>query len=158
MFPKKIGLVLASRIQWLDAVQGLGENLAATVGFDEDGRFAVGMALREGLNNAILHGNRKDESKLVEVTFLIHEDRLEIRVKDEGRGFDKGKLPDPLAEENRLKSSGRGVFLIKSFMDEVDLERASQQGGEVRMSKWLPGKRPGGARPGPSAGGRGSGA
>ena len=143
MTPEPVRLVLASRIVWLDVVQTIAEDLASLVGLDEDGRFAVSMALREGVNNAIVHGNRRDETKEIEVVLVPHSDRLEIRIKDEGTGFDHQGLPDPLSPQNLLASSGRGVFLIKSYMDDVDLSRAGAPGGEIRMSKWLPGAAPG---------------
>jgi serine/threonine-protein kinase RsbW len=147
MPPPTIGLTLSSRVDWLDVAQSLGEDLAVLVGFDEDARFAVGMALREALNNAILHGNRRDESKQVSIVFVAHDDRLEVSVRDQGAGFDPRGLPDPLAEQNLLKPSGRGIFLMRSYMDEVDLSRAREPGATVRMVKRLLGPRAAPARP-----------
>ena len=135
MRPRIVQLVLDSRVEWLDAVQGLGEDLGLTLDFDEDERFAVAMALREGVNNAIEHGNRHDGAKRIDVQFLLHRDRLEIRIRDEGQGFDPGRLPDPLLPQNLLSSSGRGVFLMRNYMDELDLSRTSRRGGEIRMFK-----------------------
>lgn len=139
MDPERIRIVFRSNVMWLEAVQGVAEDLGQRVGFDDDGRFAISMALREGINNAIIHGNRRDASKDVEIEFWVHEDRLEIRIRDEGRGFDRAKLPDPLQPQNLLRPSGRGVFLIKHYMDTVDLAHSARRGGEIRMIKWLPG-------------------
>ena len=135
MHSETVRRVLDSRVEWLDAVQGLGEDLALALGLDEDERFAVAMALREGVNNAVEHGNRHDPTKRIEVQFLLHPDGLEIRIRDEGTGFDAGSLPDPLLPQNLLSSSGRGVFLMRNYMDELDLSRTSCRGGEIRMFK-----------------------
>ena len=140
MDPERTCIIFRSNVMWLEAVQGVAEDLGLRLGFDDDGRFAISMALREGINNAIIHGNQRDASKAVEVEFLSYEDRLEIRVRDEGRGFDRAKLPDPLDPQNLLRPSGRGVFLIKHYMDTVDLARSARRGGEIRMIKWLPGR------------------
>ena len=138
----QIRLALSSRVVWLDLVQGLAEDLGAQAGLGEDERFALSMSLREGVNNAILHGNRKDEAKLVEVLFVLHPDRLEVRIRDEGPGFDPSQLPDPVAPQNLYRASGRGVFLMRNYMDEVDLSAAGRRGGEIRLIKWLPGAAP----------------
>jgi serine/threonine-protein kinase RsbW len=99
----------------------------------------VGVAVRESVINAIKHGNAGDERKRVHVEFTpLDVDRpagISIRVRDEGPGFDPDALPDPLAPENMLKSSGRGIFLIRSFMDELVLRRAPEGGMEVFMVK-----------------------
>jgi len=136
MAPERIRLVFRSHVVWLDVVQGIADDVGVRVGFDEDQRFAVAMALREGVNNAIVHGNKRDGSKNVEVEFLTHDDRLEVRIRDQGPGFDVNGLPDPLAPQNLMSPGGRGVFLIRHYMDSVDLERAACVGGEIRMIKW----------------------
>jgi serine/threonine-protein kinase RsbW len=98
----------------------------------------VGVAVRESVINAIKHGNQNDHRKLVEVEFLSNlspEGALTIAVRDQGKGFDPENLADPLAPENVLKSSGRGIFLMRSFMDDVSLRRMPEGGMEVRMVK-----------------------
>jgi serine/threonine-protein kinase RsbW len=99
----------------------------------------VGVAVRESVVNAIKHGNQGDESKRVVVEFTpvpSHDPQeLVIRVEDEGEGFDPEELADPLAPENILKSSGRGIFLIRNFMDEVQLQRGQTRGMQIRMVK-----------------------
>ena len=98
----------------------------------------VGVAVRESVINAIKHGNAHDERKHVHVEFTMLDSDppgLAISVRDEGTGFDPTSIPDCLATDNLLKSSGRGIFLIRSFMDELVLQRAPEGGMEVRMVK-----------------------
>src|SRR5690606_14967406 len=107
----------------------------------------VGVAVRESVINAMKHGNRGDDRKLVTVEFsLVPEDdgtNLVILVKDQGEGFEPEAVADPLAPDNILTSSGRGIFFMRSFMDEVDWYRAPEGGMEVRMVKRLPVAQPG---------------
>ena len=93
------------------------------------------MAVREAITNAIVHGNREDEAKEVEVTFNCLEHELEIEVKDQGKGFDPADVPDPTDPANILKTSGRGIFLMRSFMDEVKWLMRPDGGTTVRMVK-----------------------
>ena len=95
------------------------------------------MSVREAVVNAIQHGNQEDESKRVEVRFVMSPDHLVISVSDQGSGFDETKIPDPLAPQNLLKSSGRGVFYIRSLMDEVEYRCSTGYGFEVKMQKKL---------------------
>ena len=107
------------------------------VGFDQDGRYRVSLSVTESVTNAILHGNTEVADKKVGVQFTISMDRLIIRVQDEGRGFDEGRLPDPLDPGNILKTSGRGIFYVRSFMDDVQYRRLPEGGWEIRMEKML---------------------
>jgi serine/threonine-protein kinase RsbW len=122
----------------LDFVQIVTEHVARYAGLDEESRHWLTVAIRESVINAIKHGNRNDESKLVFVDFDTTDARdgaaLEIRVRDQGEGFDPTTLPDPLAPENLLKTSGRGIFLMRAFMDEVRF-RGLEPGTEVTMLK-----------------------
>ena len=93
------------------------------------------MAVREAVTNAIVHGNQEDEAKKVEVTFNCLEHTLEIEVKDQGEGFDPTAVPDPTDPANILKTSGRGIFLMKTFMDEVDWLARPEGGTKVRLVK-----------------------
>jgi serine/threonine-protein kinase RsbW len=108
------------------------------VGFDEDAAHYMSVAVRESVVNAMKHGNKSDESKRVAIDFTIHTDGLEIQVKDEGAGFDPALVPDPVAEENLLKAYGRGIFFMRSFMDEVAYSFPKRGGTLVRMLKKLP--------------------
>jgi serine/threonine-protein kinase RsbW len=128
-----------STFEMLDFVQVVSDHLGRLAGLDDDAVHWVGVAVRESVINAIKHGNAGDEQKRVHVEFApLDRDSpggLSVRVRDEGRGFDPSLLPDPLAPENLLKSSGRGIFLIRSFMDEVTLQPSPLGGMEVMMVK-----------------------
>ena len=129
-----------STFEMLDFVQVVSDHVARMAGLDEEARHWVNVAVRESVINAIKHGNANDERKRVHVEFTPFQapqlpQGIVIRVRDEGPGFDPATLPDPLAPENLLKASGRGIFLIRSFMDEVDLRRLPEGGMEIRMTK-----------------------
>lgn len=128
-----------STFEMLDLVQVVSDHIARLAGLDEDARHWVNVAVRESVINAIKHGNRNDTGKRVHVEFApIEADSPQgvvIRVRDEGPGFDPEEVPDPLAPENLLKGSGRGIFLIRSFMDEMVLQRAAEGGMEMVMVK-----------------------
>jgi serine/threonine-protein kinase RsbW len=127
-----------STYEMLDFVQVASDHLGRLAGLDEEALHWVGVAVRESVINAIKHGNKGDELKQVHVEFTRLDGRpsgLLIRVRDEGPGFDPETVSDPLAPENLLKASGRGIFLIRSFMDEMVLQRAPQGGMEVVMVK-----------------------
>jgi serine/threonine-protein kinase RsbW len=123
----------------LDFVQVASDHLGRLAGLDDDALHWVGVALRETVINAIKHGNRDDEQKHVYVEFTPLSNStpsgIAIRVRDEGTGFDPENIPDPLAPENVLKASGRGIFIIRTFMDEMVLQRAPEGGMEVVMVK-----------------------
>ncbi len=136
-------LEFTSAFEMLDFVQVATEHLARSVGLDDDARHWVSVAIRESVINAIKHGNRNDASKHVFVDLETEgASALTIRVRDQGEGFDPEEIADPLAPENILKASGRGIFLIRNFMDNVELRRHPQGGMEVRMTKRA---QPGGA-------------
>ena len=93
------------------------------------------MAVREAVTNAMVHGNQEDEAKSVEVIFNCHENELEVEVRDQGEGFEPGDVPDPTNPENLLKTSGRGIFLMRTFMDEIEWRSRPEGGTIVRMTK-----------------------
>ena len=133
-----VRLDFGSTFEMLDFVQVVTDHVGRLSGLDDDAVHWLGVAVRESVINAIKHGNAEDEDKRVHVEFSPLErgaPGLSVRVRDEGAGFDPSILPDPLAPENILKSSGRGIFLIRSFMDEVVLRPAPEGGMEVRMTK-----------------------
>jgi serine/threonine-protein kinase RsbW len=123
----------------VDFVQTVSDHIGRLVGLDDDALHWVGVAVRESVINAIKHGNAGDQRKRVYVEFtpLDRESPpgMAIRIRDEGPGFDPAKVPDPLHPDNLLKASGRGIFLIRSFMDELRLQPAAEGGMEVVMVK-----------------------
>ena len=139
---QKIRLEFTSTVEMLDVVQVVSDHLGRTLGLDEDAIHWVGVAIRESVINAIKHGNRHDVSKHVFVEFDSApgggEPGLVVSVRDQGEGFDPETVGNPLQTDNLLKSNGRGIFLIRNFMDAVSLYRAPQGGMEVRMVKRLP--------------------
>jgi serine/threonine-protein kinase RsbW len=137
---KTVCLDFYSTYEMLDFVQVASDHLGRMAGLDDDALHWVGVAVRESVINAIKHGNRNDTGKRVHVEFTPLESSeaprgVLIRVRDEGPGFDPAEVPDPLAPENLLKGSGRGIFLIRSFMDEMVLQRAAEGGMEMVMVK-----------------------
>ena len=134
-----VRLQIHSNFDLLDFVQVVSDRMAQLAGLDEDAIHWIGVAVRESVINAIKHGNREDHGKLVTVEFTfapsVNPRELIVRVIDQGEGFDPEEVADPLAPENILKSSGRGIFFMRSFMDDVTLKRASEGGMEVRMVK-----------------------
>jgi serine/threonine-protein kinase RsbW len=131
----KIEVSIGSALEYLDLVQTVTDSITNFMGFDEDTAHWIGMSVRESVTNAIQHGNKLDQSKKVEIRFEVASDYLEIFVKDQGNGFRVDDLPSPLDPENLLKPSGRGIFYIRSFMDEVEFRPHSQGGMEVHMVK-----------------------
>ena len=136
-----VRLQIPSNFELLDVIQAASDRLAVIAGLDEDAVHWIGVAVRESVINAIKHGNREDYGKLVTIEFSITPPAAPtefiVRVLDEGEGFEPQEVADPLAPENILKSSGRGIFFMRSFMDDVVLRRASEGGMEVRMVKKL---------------------
>jgi len=134
-----VRLDFCSAFDMVDFVEVVSDQMGRLAGLDEDAIHWVSVAVRESVINAIKHGNHSDEQKRVYVEFSPRPadapTELLVRVRDEGPGFDPDTLPDPLAPENMMKSSGRGIFLIKSFMDEMVLQRAPEGGMEMRMLK-----------------------
>ena len=132
-----VWLDIPSRLQMLEVADEVVGQVAKTAGIDEDRRLEIQAAVHESLVNAILHGNHGDETRRVTLELDLDGEGLEIRVRDEGRGFDPARLPDPLAHENLCKTSGRGILLMKALMDAVTFRRPRSGGMEVTMRKRL---------------------
>jgi len=129
--------LLESTLESVDQAEETVLRVATAMGFDEDDRHRIGIAVRECMVNAVVHGNRYHSRKKVHLTVSRMAERLEILVGDEGGSFDVSKLPDPLADENLLRQSGRGLLMMKAFMDEFEVRPRKPQGTEVRMVKYL---------------------
>ena len=122
---RTVDLVLDSTLESVDTAEEAVLREAQELGFDEDDMHRIGMSVRECMVNAVVHGNRYNARKKVYVTITRTPDRLAIVIGDEGDGFDVNSLPDPLANENLLRHSGRGLLLIQAFMDEFEIRRGS---------------------------------
>ncbi len=138
-----VEVTLESDLKNCEVAEDIARRVCSTAGFDEESQHRIEMAVHESMINAIWHGNKNDASKSVWLRFEVFRDRLEIRVRDQGNGFDPKRIPDPLANENLLNVSGRGIFLIRTFMDEFRVEYIAGAGTEVTMVKRLtPGIQP----------------
>jgi len=130
-------MLLDSTLDSVEVVEKAVLKDAEDIGFGEDELHQLGMAVRESMVNAVVHGNRYNARKKVHVAITKAPDRLTIVILDEGDGFDLSSIPDPLAEENLLRQSGRGLLLMRAFVDEFHVRRGEPRGTEVRMVKYL---------------------
>ncbi len=128
-------LSLPSRIDTVATAAAAVADFVNRSGISEEAAFGIDLAVREAVTNAVLHGNRQDENKTVDVTLKSSPDAVEISVHDQGDGFNPEDVPDPTAAENILKTSGRGIFLMRTYMDEVDWSIRPGGGTTVRMVK-----------------------
>jgi serine/threonine-protein kinase RsbW len=129
---------LDSTLETVDNAEQTASRIASESGFGDDEVMQIAMAVREAAVNAVLHGNAYDPEKKVELEFVRTEEDLVITIRDQGKGMDLAKIPDPLAAENLLKTSGRGIFLIRSFMDDVQIT-PSTAGTEIKLIKHVHG-------------------
>lgn len=132
----RLSFALNSTMDSVAEVEATAEKFATEAGLDEDERFRMAMAVREAAVNAVLHGNEYDPSKKIAVSIENTGKSLVIKISDEGKGVDPDALPDPLAPENLMRGTGRGIFLIRSFMDEVHF-RQLHPGTELTLVKHL---------------------
>lgn len=119
----------------IDLTQAITERMAQSAGFEEDDIHKITMAVREGMINALHYGNKMQREKKILLTFALEPDRMVIRMVDEGEGFEAVEVADPLAEENLLKTSGRGLLIIRAFMDDMHVGRGPRGGAELMMAK-----------------------
>ena len=134
--PEAVERFLDSTLESVDSAEELAVGMAQRAGMDEDDLMKIGMAIRESMVNAVVHGNQYSAHKKVRVSVSRSAGRFTITIADEGNGFDPDTVPDPLATENLMRSSGRGIFLIRAFMDEFQARRLDP-GMEVTMVKYL---------------------
>jgi serine/threonine-protein kinase RsbW len=128
-------LSLPSEIETVATAAAAVAEFIGRFGVSDDAAFGIDMAVREAVTNAVLHGNRQDETKTVDIVLKSSPDAVEISVHDQGPGFNPEDVPDPTANENILKTSGRGIFFMRTFMDEVDWLIRPEGGTTVRMLK-----------------------
>ncbi|MEO7143278.1 MAG: ATP-binding protein [Bryobacteraceae bacterium] len=129
--------LLDSTLESVDTAEEAVLKIAGEMGFAEEELHRIGIAVRETVVNAVVHGNRYNIRKKVHLRVSQGDRRLVIEVQDEGDGFEMARVPDPLADENLLRHSGRGILLMHAFMDEFQMRPALPKGAEVRMVKYL---------------------
>jgi len=134
----RLEVTLETIIDSVDLAEAISMRVAEAAGFSEEDIHKIGMAVREGVINAYNYGNQQDRSKKIHMTVELEPQRMIVRVLDEGKGFEVTEVPDPLAEENLLRTSGRGLFLMRAFMDDFSVQRCPRGGAELVMIKRLP--------------------
>ena len=130
-----VKLVLSSHVKLIDLVHTAAQTVAEAAGFSEDEALNIGLAVREAAINAIVHGNGRDPALDVSVTLTANDDGFSAHITDEGEGFDPDATPDPTEGEGLLMASGRGLLLMRAFVDEVVYSRRQTRGMEVTMTK-----------------------
>ena len=139
---KHLQVTLESQVESVNLAEEMCLRVAEAAGFGEDDCYRIGMSVREGVINAFHYGNQERPEKKIHLAVDLTGDKMIIHVLDEGSGFRLSDVPDPLAEENLLSTSGRGIFLMRAFMDEFDVVRGWTGGAEIVMSKKLPSSGP----------------
>lgn len=142
---KHLEVTLETQVESVNLAEEMCLRMAEAAGFGEDDCYRIGMSVREGVINAFHYGNQERPEKKIHLAVDLTTDKMIIHVLDEGTGFKLSDVPDPLAEENLLSTSGRGIFLMRAFMDEFDVVPGKTGGAEIVMSKKLP--TPGSASP-----------
>ena len=134
---RNVDVLLASSLESVDEAEELVLGVAQEAGFPEDELHKISMAVRETVVNAVVHGNCYNAHKKVHLGASLEVGRLTVTVGDEGEGFDLASVPDPLADENLLHQSGRGLLLVRAFVDEFQLRRLTSVGTEAKLVKHL---------------------
>jgi serine/threonine-protein kinase RsbW len=137
--PQRLEVTLETSLESVDLAESIVVHVAEATGFTEEDVHKIGMAVREGVINAYNYGNQQDRQKKIFICVEFADKNMIVRVRDEGRGFDLREIPDCLAEENLLRTSGRGLFLMRAFMDEFSVKQGASGGAELVMVKHLPG-------------------
>lgn len=134
---QRIEITLETLVESVDLAEAIAMRIAEAAGFDEGDIHKIGMAVREGVINAYNYGNAHDRRKKILLAVDLAPEKMVIHVLDEGHGFELAEIPDPLAEENLLRTSGRGIFLMRAFMDEFSVQHAPNGGAELVMAKHI---------------------
>ncbi len=138
MFPaERLALVLESTHRTVELADRILRRFSQKAGCTEQQQTEISLAVREVVANAVFHGNAGDATKKVSLAAEVRNGGIVICVRDEGEGFDPTSLPDPCDPANLLLDHGRGVFLVKTSMDEVTMRRMDSSGMEVTMVKYL---------------------
>ena len=135
---QRIEITLETLLESVDLAESVVMRVSEAAGFEDEDVHKIGMAVREGVINAYNYGNQQDRAKKIRMTLELDPERMIVYVLDQGKGFELTEVPDPLAEENLLRTSGRGLFLMKAFMDEFHIHKGPGGGAELVMVKKLP--------------------
>jgi serine/threonine-protein kinase RsbW len=133
--PQKIEVILETLLESITFAEEVGVRVAAAVGFDEDDQYKIGLAVHEGVMNAFQYGNERQRHLKIHVVFELAHEKLVIHVWDQGPGFRIEDVPDPRTDENMMGETGRGVLLMKAFMDEFDVHVVQGGGAKIVMAK-----------------------
>jgi serine/threonine-protein kinase RsbW len=128
-------MVVGSRFENIELVQMVVAESLNRLSLSDDVSDDIALAVREAVANAIKHGNRQDPRKRVEIEVRVGGVEVEIRITDEGKGFDPQGLPDPLAPENLMRPNGRGILFMQRFMDDIEYTFLSEGGTVVTLRK-----------------------
>ncbi len=132
---QRIEISFPSKVEFLNLVHTVTDEMARMAGFDGDESLNISLAVREAATNALIHGNGRDASKLVQVAFGVQKGSIEVEIQDQGSGFNPDDVVDPRDPTNVARTSGRGIFLMRSFMDSVTFEKRNSDGMQVRLTK-----------------------
>jgi len=135
---QRLEVTLETLLESVDLAENIVVGVAEAAGFGQEDVHKIGMAVREAVVNAYNYGNQQDQTKKICVAVEFDPEKMTIRVLDEGPGFELAEIPDCLAEENLLRTSGRGLFLMRAFMDDFRVQRNPAGGAELVMVKNLP--------------------
>jgi len=135
---RRLVVTLPTELESVDLAENIVARAAEAAGFDDEDVHKLGIAVREGVVNAYNYGNLQDPRKKIHLEVEFDPERMTVSIRDEGGGFELSQVPDPLAEENLLRTSGRGLFLVRAFVDHVTVRRAPSGGAELVLSKKLP--------------------
>jgi len=133
--PQRIEVILETLIESITLAEEIAVRVAVTGGFDEDDQYKIGLAVHEAVMNAFQYGNEQQRERKISVLFELFPEKLVVHVTDQGAGFELADVPDPREDENVLGHSGRGVLLMKAFMDEFNVQAGAAGGAEVVMAK-----------------------
>jgi serine/threonine-protein kinase RsbW len=137
---QRIEITFETLLESVDLAESIVMRIAEASGFSDEDVHKIGMAVREGVINAYNYGNQQDRRKKILMTIDLDPENMTVRVLDQGKGFELHEIPNPLDEENLLRTSGRGLFLMRAFMDQFDVHTAPGGGAELVMIKKLPQK------------------
>jgi serine/threonine-protein kinase RsbW len=135
---RRLEVTLETQVESVNLAEEMCLRVAEAAGFSEDDCYRIGVSVREGMINAFHYGNEERPEKKIHLAVDLTPEKMIIHVLDEGSGFQLHTVPDPLAEENLLSTSGRGIFLMRAFMDEFEVVPGRTGGAEIIMSKKLP--------------------